>query len=155
MSDARLILTWGLPGAGKTTFARQLAADRGAVRLTKDEWMWALGSTPWDGPTQQKVEHESLALEVSAEYIRNWPVFVLELDGQLLGFGGFLKVATKVFLNDLFVDPPWIGTGVGALLWNHAIDVARERSWASFDIESDPYAEGFYLKYGAVRIGDI
>jgi len=33
MREARLILTCGLPGAGKTALARQLAADRGAVRL--------------------------------------------------------------------------------------------------------------------------
>ena len=58
MSEVRLILTCGLPGAGKTALARQLAADRGAVRLTKDEWLWALGSTPWDTPTRQKVEAE-------------------------------------------------------------------------------------------------
>ena len=66
MSEARLILTCGLPGAGKTTVARQLAANRGAVRLTKDEWMWALGSTPWDAPTQEKLEHElwQLAQEI-------------------------------------------------------------------------------------------
>jgi predicted kinase len=51
-----------LPGAGKTALARQLAVDRGAVRLTKDEWLWALGSTPWDEPTQEKVEHELLHL---------------------------------------------------------------------------------------------
>ena len=66
MSEARLILTCGLPGAGKTQLARQLAADRSAVRLTKDDWLWALGSTPWDERTQEKVEHElwQLAQEI-------------------------------------------------------------------------------------------
>ena len=58
VSGARLILTCGLPGAGKTTLARQLAADRSAVRLTKDEWLWALGASPWDTPTNDKVERE-------------------------------------------------------------------------------------------------
>ena len=58
MSEARLILTCGLPGAGKTALARQLAADRRAVRLTKDEWLTALGSSPWDEPTRAKVERE-------------------------------------------------------------------------------------------------
>jgi predicted kinase len=43
VSETRLILTCGLPGAGKTTLARQLAADRSAVCLTKDEWLTALG----------------------------------------------------------------------------------------------------------------
>lgn len=52
------MLTCGLPGAGKTTLARRLAADRGALRLTKDEWLWALGSTPWDGTAGEKVEQE-------------------------------------------------------------------------------------------------
>src|SRR5262245_6501946 len=48
----------GLPGAGKTTLARQLAADRDAVRLTKDEWLWALDASPWDSMTNDKVERE-------------------------------------------------------------------------------------------------
>jgi predicted kinase len=58
VSETRLILTCGLPGAGKTTLATRLAADRGAVRLSKDEWLWALGSSPWDEPTREKVEQE-------------------------------------------------------------------------------------------------
>jgi predicted kinase len=53
-----LILTCGLPGAGKTTLATQLAAERCAVRLTKDEWLWALGSSPWDRPTVDRIEQE-------------------------------------------------------------------------------------------------
>jgi predicted kinase len=58
VSDTRLILTCGLPASGKTTRARQLAADRGAVRLTKDEWLWGLGFTPWDEQARKKVERE-------------------------------------------------------------------------------------------------
>lgn len=58
MRQARLLLTCGLPGAGKTELATQLAARRSAVRLTKDDWLWALGSTPWDETTREKVEHE-------------------------------------------------------------------------------------------------
>lgn len=33
----------GLPGAGKTTFARKLEAETGAVRFCGDEWMADLG----------------------------------------------------------------------------------------------------------------
>ena len=58
VSETRLLLTCGLPGAGKTTLATRLAAERRAVRLTKDEWQWALGSTPWDRATGEKIERE-------------------------------------------------------------------------------------------------
>lgn len=37
-----LYLTVGLPGTGKTTAARRIEAEHGALRLTKDEWMKAL-----------------------------------------------------------------------------------------------------------------
>jgi predicted kinase len=58
MTGARLLLTCGLPGAGKTTLAQELAVRRSAVRLTKDEWLWAVGSSPWDTPTSVKMEQE-------------------------------------------------------------------------------------------------
>ena len=66
MSEARLILTCGLPSSGKTTLARQLAADRSALRLTQDEWLTALGSSPWDEQIREKVDHQlwNLAQEV-------------------------------------------------------------------------------------------
>src|SRR3954447_6166986 len=52
------MLTCGLPGSGKTALARRLADERGAVRLTKDEWLTALGSSPWDEPARERVERE-------------------------------------------------------------------------------------------------
>ncbi|WP_035844293.1 AAA family ATPase [Kitasatospora azatica] len=45
-----LFLMVGLPGAGKTTRARQLADEHGALRLTPDDWMIPLfGEAESDG----------------------------------------------------------------------------------------------------------
>lgn len=42
MKQPTLYLTVGLPGTGKTTAARRIEDEQGALRLTKDEWMKAL-----------------------------------------------------------------------------------------------------------------
>ncbi|HRD63112.1 MAG TPA: ATP-binding protein, partial [Nocardioides sp.] len=42
MTAPTLFLTIGLPGTGKTTAARRIEVERGALRLTKDEWVRAL-----------------------------------------------------------------------------------------------------------------
>ncbi len=56
----------GLPSAGKTTRARELAAARGALRLTPDEWMIPLfGQTQPEG-LRNVVEGRLLWLALSA-----------------------------------------------------------------------------------------
>ena len=42
MSRPTLFLTVGLPGTGKTTAARRIEVEHGALRLTKDHWVKAL-----------------------------------------------------------------------------------------------------------------
>jgi predicted kinase len=42
---AVMVLIVGLPGAGKTLWARRLEDERKAIRLTPDEWMQALFDT--------------------------------------------------------------------------------------------------------------
>jgi len=57
MNDARLILICGLPGSGKTTLAKQLAAEVPAVRLCPDEWKHDLGIDYYDEPRRVKLEN--------------------------------------------------------------------------------------------------
>jgi predicted kinase len=112
VSKARLILTCGLPGAGKTTLATQLAADRHAVRLTKDEWLWALGATPWDEPTREKIEAQLWRL--AREILR------LGL-GVVLDFGLWARIERDAMRNTAR------GLGVGIEL--HYLDVPIEELW--------------------------
>ena len=112
MSAARLILTCGLPGAGKTTLAGQLAEARSAVRLTKDEWLWALGSSPWDLPTRQKVERELWRL--AQEILRLGLSVVLDFGlwarierDQMRGVARGLGVGVELHYLDTPTDELW------------------------------------------------
>ena len=58
----RLILICGLPGSGKTTLAKQLASERGAVRLSPDEWKHALGIDYYDEDGRLRLEARLWAL---------------------------------------------------------------------------------------------
>ncbi|GAA5142073.1 hypothetical protein GCM10023320_81960 [Pseudonocardia adelaidensis] len=66
---AELLLMVGLPGAGKTTRARELAAAHRALRLTPDEWMISLfdGSQP-DGK-RDLLEGRLIALALQALHL--------------------------------------------------------------------------------------
>jgi predicted kinase len=57
-----LLLTCGLPGSGKTTLARRLAAERDAQRLTKDEWVLDLGGDLWDDQLRDRLEGKLIEL---------------------------------------------------------------------------------------------
>jgi predicted kinase len=66
LEPAKLFLMVGLPGAGKTTRAKELAVAHRALRLTPDEWMICLfdGSQP-DGK-RDLLEGRLIALAVQA-----------------------------------------------------------------------------------------
>ena len=51
-------------------------------------------------------------------------------------------------LEDMFVDTPFIGSGLGARLMAHAEDTARTQGAAHIDVDADPNAQGFYEKCG-------
>ena len=80
-------------------------------------------------------------------------VEVLEEDGRLLGYFRLRRRTELAFLEDLFVDPDVMGRGLGSQLFERAADVARGWGLGVLEFESDPFAESFYLRLGAERVG--
>jgi predicted kinase len=69
-----LILMCGLPGVGKTTLARKLAASRRAVRLCTDEWLDGLGVDLWDQQARGRIDdllwdHAKTLLEIGTNVV--------------------------------------------------------------------------------------
>jgi GNAT superfamily N-acetyltransferase len=56
-------------------------------------------------------------------------------------------------LDALFVEPEYIGKGVGRLLIEHAKKQAKQLGYITIVIQGDPHAEHFYTSVGALHSG--
>jgi predicted kinase len=136
VSEARLILTCGLPGTGKTALARQLAADRGAVRLTKDEWLWAIGATPWDTSAREKVEAELWRL--AQEILRLGLSVVLDFGLWARSERDEMRSAAR-------------GLGVGVEL--HYLDVPTDELWRRIEARnSEPPWDSYPIRRADLEV---
>lgn len=94
-----------------------------------------------------------IAMQVKETNVDKQPHYVAEMDGRVAGFYGFEPLPGGVGLDYMFVDPDFVGRGVGRALLDHAVALARELGHGTLTIVSDPNAEGFYRRMGAQRIG--
>jgi len=83
-------------------------------------------------------------------------VTVAERAGTVLGFAQLTGTDDPRTgeVRAMFVDPPAIGSGVGALLMTAVLDRARDRGLAAVVLDADPGAESFYARFGAARVGE-
>ena len=97
------------------------------------------------------------ALTISAGMIEAGRVLVAESQGgNLLGVAAVeeLDTAGGFDLALLFVEPAAIRTGIGHALFAACVRVAATEGGKCLSILADPFAEAFYKKLGAVRIGE-
>jgi GNAT superfamily N-acetyltransferase len=107
----------------------------------------------WGHDRNYPEAYEGLATLIAAE---GGPelhlVFVLEQDGQVVGFYELRDRGDHVELTRMFMRPELIGHGHGRTLWNHAVTEAQSMADRML-IMSDPGAVGFYSAMGASLAG--
>jgi GNAT superfamily N-acetyltransferase len=96
-------------------------------------------------------------LAVSPAWCAAGTVLVAEDDdtpGALLGFVALTGEPPEGELAHLFVEPAAMGRGVGGLLTSAALELATSLGMTRLTLDADPHAEAFYLRMGAVRVGE-
>lgn len=71
----------------------------------------------------------------------------------IVGVAQLSQNENVVELEKLFIEPDWIGRGIGKLLFNWSIGRARYLGAQTMIVTADPYAVPFYEKMGFERIG--
>jgi GNAT superfamily N-acetyltransferase len=115
----------------------------------------ALRSKGYWGYDQAFLDACRAELTLTPEEVERRRVTVAEVDGRVVGFYALAGEPPQGTLEDLFVEPDHIGTGVGRALWEHAMVAARTLGFECLTLEADPGAESFYLAMGAHRIGSV
>jgi GNAT superfamily N-acetyltransferase len=89
------------------------------------------------------------------KFLPDFHVYVLDVEGELAGFCSLIPLGdNKIELYDLFVEPSHIGQGYGRELWDYAVNLARKLGFQTLILTVDPNAEPFYVRQGAIRIGE-
>ena len=108
----------------------------------------------WGYP-ESWIQHWRDSLTITPEFVRNNGVYVAVSGGEPCAFYALTAAGGELELEHLWVSPAWIGSGVGRLLFEHAMRQAARQGANAVAIEADPNAEGFYLRMGARRVGEI
>ena len=64
-----------------------------------------------------------------------------------------MAIADGFLLDNFFLVPASIGTGVGRVMWDQAVDRAKAQGAKRLTLEADPNAAGFYERMGARLTG--
>ena len=100
------------------------------------------------------VEEWALGGDFDPESLRKRLLYVAEGDGRPVGWAALIPRGEVGWLEDLWVEPAWIGRGVGRALFEHVAAEARQRGARRLEWEAEPNAQGFYEHLGATYVRD-
>ena len=71
-----------------------------------------------------------------------------------MGWAALIPRREVGWLEDLWVDPDWIGRGLGRSLFERVVAEARQRGARRLEWEAEPLASGFYEHLGGAYVRD-
>jgi GNAT superfamily N-acetyltransferase len=129
------------------TFRR--ASPEAADELTE----LTLASKAHWGYNQEFMDLARPSLTVTPAYLEANECWVAERDDAIVGWFSLVAVSDGLLLDNFFVLPAHIGSGLGRLMWKEALARAEVAGAERMTLEADPNAAGFYEQMGAHLVG--
>ena len=110
--------------------------------VSESQYLWdlALRSKAHWGYSPEFIEQCRPHIKIDPEYVENWPVVLLEEDGEIKGFYSLKAIRGENRLDNLWIDPKFIKYGYGKKLLIHAMETAKGLGWDHFTLASEPNA---------------
>jgi len=108
----------------------------------------------WGGSPEFLASFREL-YHVTASFIEENPTFLLEEDGEVVGFYGIVAGEGVAELEYLYVKACCIGKGYGRILWEHIEGQCRELGIQQLEFVTSPEAKNFYTKMGAAELSMV
>jgi GNAT superfamily N-acetyltransferase len=124
-------------------------ADMGALRE-----VYRASSLSNDGDRVNLLAHPD-ALELSDLAVREGRTRAVVAGDRIVGFATWLRTGGGIELEDLFVDPAWMGRGAGRALVEDLVAMARRCGIRRIEVTANPHAQAFYAKVGFVAGHDV
>jgi len=100
------------------------------------------------------VEEWARAGDFEPASLRARLLYVAEAAGQPVGWAALIPRGEVGWLEDLWVEPRWIGRGLGRALFERVADEARQLGARRLEWEAEPNASGFYEHLGGAYVRD-
>jgi N-acetylglutamate synthase-like GNAT family acetyltransferase len=126
-------------------------AEAGHAELLRDT---LISSKGYWGYSQEQLEQWRSNLTFEDGYIARNTVKLVMVESEVIGFFALVKGDVDE-LDHLWLLPKAIGKGYGNLVFEQVLAECKTLEIAEFYIISDPDAEGFYLKKGALKVGEV
>lgn len=114
----------------------------------------AIASKSYWGYDIDRVRDWAASGDFSAGALSSKEVYVAEVNGRVVGWAALIPKGAVCWLDDLWVEPSWIGTGIGSRLFRHAAEIGTKLGAGRMEWEAEPNAVGFYERMGGRYLRD-